>query len=133
MTDFRVELQGADRLMRILEKADSSDTLDELKQAVTGTAQTVLKESQRIVPVDKGTLKASGQVKEPKVDADGIEVEITYGGAASKYAAIVHEDMSARHKDGQTAKYLEIPAEAAAPTFVRSVMQRYARNLRRTR
>lgn len=128
--DVRVELEGADRLARIFEKATASSTINDLKDAMRGTAQEVLDESQRIVPVDKGTLKDSGTVKEPVVDANGIEVEITYGGAASKYAFFVHEDLSARHKDGKTAKYLEIPAEAAAPTFVRTVMQRYARNLR---
>lgn len=127
-----VELEGADRLARVFQQATASDTINELKQAVTGTAATVLDESQKIVPVDFGTLKGSGMVKEPKVDSRGIEVEITYGGAAAPYAGYVHENMNARHKDGKTAKYLEIPVEAARPTFVRSVMQRYAARLRRT-
>lgn len=128
--DVSVTLEGADRLARVFQKATDSGTINDLKDALRGTAQEVLNESQRIVPVDKGTLKDSGTVKEPVTDATGVEVEITYGGAASKYAFFVHENMNARHKDGQTAKYLEIPVEAAKPTFVRSVMQRYARNLR---
>jgi metal-sulfur cluster biosynthetic enzyme len=127
-----VELEGADRLARVFERATSAGAIDELKQAITATAATVLDESLKIVPVDLGALKGSAMVKEPKVDATGIEVEITYGGPSAPYAGIVHEDMKARHKDGKTAKYLEIPVEAARPTFVRSVMARYARNLRRT-
>lgn len=131
--DVKVELVGADRLARVFDQATSSGTINELKQAMTGTAATVLDESQKIVPVDLGTLKGSGMVKEPVVDNDGIEIEISYGGAASKYAWYVHENMNARHRDGKSAKYLEIPVEAAAPTFVRSVMQRYAARLRSTR
>lgn len=131
--DVRVELEGADRLARVFDKATASDTVNYLKQAMSGTADAVLLESSKIVPVDKGTLKDSGTVKEPVVDQDGIEVEITYGGAASKYAFYVHEDMNANHKDGQTAKYLEIPVQAAARTFVTDVMRRYAARLRSTR
>lgn len=130
--EVRVELEGAERLARMFQKATSSDTLRELEQAVFGTANAVLNESKKIVPVDTGTLKDSGRVERPKVDSDGIEVEITYGGAASDYALIVHENMNARHQDGKTAKYLEIPVKAAEATFVKDVLGRYARNLRDT-
>jgi len=129
--DVRFELKGADRLARLFEKAVASDTVNDLKQAVYGTAEAVMNESKRIVPVDTGTLKDSGRVEQPKMSADGIEVELTYGGAASKYAFFVHEDMNARHADGKTAKYLEKPVKAAEDTFVKDVMARYARNLRR--
>lgn len=125
-----VKLVGADKLANLYGRATASGTVNELKQAIHGTAQEVLAESQKIVPVDLGTLKASGQVKEPKVSADRISVEITYGGAASKYALFVHEDMKARHRDGKTAKYLEIPAVAARASFIRGIMERYVRNLR---
>lgn len=130
--DVRVELEGADRLARMFKKATDSGTIRDLEQAVFGTANAVLNESKKIVPVDTGTLKDSGRVERPKVDEDGIEVEITYGGAASRYALIVHENMNARHADGKSAKYLEIPVKAAEATFVKSVLGRYARNLRRT-
>lgn len=129
--NFRVELEGAERLARMFEKATDSGTIRDLEQAVHGTANTVLNESKKIVPVDKGTLKDSGRVERPKVDGDGVEVEIGYGGAASDYALIVHENMNARHADGKSAKYLEIPVKAAETTFVKDVLRRYARNLRR--
>jgi len=128
--DVRVKLEGADRLAALFDKATSSGTIKDLSQAVFGTANDVLNESKKIVPVDTGTLKDSGKVERPKVDSDGIEVEISYGGSASEYALIVHEDMKARHDNGQSAKYLEKPVKAAQRTFVSDVARRYARNLR---
>lgn len=128
--DVKVEFQNLDKLQKLFENATTSGTMNDLKQAMKGTAEAVLNESKKIVPWDTGTLKDSGRVEDPVVDSNGIEVEISYGGAASKYAGIVHENMNARHKDGTSAKYLEIPVMAAQDTFVKDVMARYARNLR---
>ena len=78
--------------------------------AVEAAAELIFDESQRLVPVDTGALKASG-----KVSRDGLTAAISYGeeDAAGRggrdtavYAPIVHERMDVHHPHGQ-AKYLE--------------------------
>ena len=130
--DVSVELEGADRLAALFQKVERVGQENALKEAMFAEATTVLNESKKIVPVDLGTLKRSGEVEPPKVDSSGVEVSITYGGAASEYAAIVHEDMTARHKNGQSAKYLEKPFMAHRNKFVRNVTERVAHYLRRS-
>jgi hypothetical protein len=67
--------------------------------------------SQREVPVDTGILKNSGILSRPFLDGTDLVVEISYGGAAADYALTVHEDLNARHNEGQKAKYLEDPVK----------------------
>ncbi len=59
--------------------------------------------SQIRCPVDSGTLRDSAVIKS---DATKYEVTVGYGGAASKYALIQHENMQYHHDVGQP-KYLE--------------------------
>lgn len=128
--DFSFELEGADSLARLFTKVSEVGQTNALKEAMYAEAATVLEESKRIVPVDLGDLKRSGTVEAPTVSGDQIEVAITYGGEASEYALIVHEDMNARHKDGQSAKYLEKPFMAHQDKFVRNVTMRVAQYIR---
>lgn len=87
----------------------------------------IMAQSEPLCPVDTGTLKASGYVQPPEIIEGGqtIRVEIGYGGPAAKinpktgqsadgYALFVHENLEAHHPVG-TAKYLEIPFNAAKP------------------
>ena len=67
--------------------------------------------SQREVPVDTGILKNSGVLSKPYFYGGSLVVDISYGGAASDYAIIVHEDMEARHNEGTKAKFLEDPVK----------------------
>lgn len=59
--------------------------------------------SQALCPVDSGTLKNSCVIEE-----SGDHIIVGYGGAASSYAAIQHENLQFHHEVGQ-AKYLEQP------------------------
>jgi len=129
--DVKIELDGADKLDRLFREATGPEQFKAISTAMFSEAQAVLNESKKIVPVDLGTLKSSGAVSKPRVVDGAVEVEISYGGAASKYALIVHEDPTANHKPGKTYKYLEIPVMAAREKFVRAVMVRYAAYLRR--
>ena len=70
----------------------------------------IFRKSQRIVPVDKGFLRVSGVVE----SGPGVAF-IGYGGPAASYALYVNEDPEARHKDGKTYKFLEIPFTEALP------------------
>lgn len=73
-------------------------------------ANQVLRESQSLVPVETGALKASGRV-ESHMNMKGISVSVAYGARdarnSSRYAVYVHEDLNAFHPHG-TAKFLEI-------------------------
>lgn len=60
--------------------------------------------SQALCPVENGVLKNSCVIEEYDD-----HVIVGYGGAASAYAAIQHENMAYHHDVGQ-AKYLEQPA-----------------------
>lgn len=77
-----------------------------LKGAVKGlkiTAQNILGESQKLVPVDAGTLQKSGAIK---VDSQNLIAQISYN---TPYALKQHEDATLNHPKGGEAKYLERP------------------------
>lgn len=86
-------------------------------------AEGILAQSKPLVPVDTGSLRASGYVEMPEIDANKVTVAFGYGGPASiknpktgeptdTYAIYVHENLDAHHKVGM-AKFLEIPFNAA--------------------
>jgi hypothetical protein len=87
---------------------------DAAKRALADTAVKVLLDSQELVPVDTGALKASGAISEVKETNDGYEVVISYN---TDYAARVHEDLDANHPHGGQAKYLEVPFHQAGETL----------------
>lgn len=60
----------------------------------------VLDDSNRLVPLDEGTLERSGRVTDNGVDT----VAVSYDTA---YAVRQHEDMNLRHPNGRQAKFLE--------------------------
>lgn len=61
----------------------------------------VLAESNKIVPLDEGTLERSGRVVR-----NGLEGAVTYD---TVYARRQHEELTWKHLPGRSAKYLEIP------------------------
>jgi hypothetical protein len=126
-----IVFEGLDRLQRVIANATSPAQQEALAHAITGSAQEVLKQSRKIVPVDTAALKNSGRVENLKMSSTMISIEITYGGAAKQYARVVHEDMTANHPRGGTAKYLEIPVMANRKKFFKSIIGRYARYFRK--
>lgn len=71
-------------------------------------AKFLLEKSLEIVPVDTGRLYRSGTVNKNRT-GQGRRTVATVKYKAP-YAIYVHEDLTARHKPGKTAKYLERPA-----------------------
>jgi hypothetical protein len=65
----------------------------------------LLRQSLKVVPVDTGALKNSGRLHITG-SGFGTIVWIEYG---MNYAIYVHENMSARHKPGKIAKFVETP------------------------
>ncbi len=89
------------------------------------------------VPVDLGTLRASGMVDPPVIEGATISVRLSFGGAAAAYALAVHEypsghnppswDKAAEvtfHPEGRGPKYLEIPLREAAEDMAGRLAQK---------
>lgn len=74
-------------------------------QGVTLAAEHVLGESTKVVPIEEGTLSASGKT-DAQMDGDVAVGAVSYD---TPYAARQHEEMGWRHDAGRTAKYLERP------------------------
>lgn len=99
-------------------------------QALRIEAEVIMTRSKaEFVPVDLGTLRSSGRVRQSKFRPGGdIEVELSFGGAAAPYALIQHEELRFRHKVGE-AKYLEKPVMAAIPGMNDRLAKRIAAGL----
>ncbi len=74
----------------------------------------IMKEAQAITPVKEGILVNSGLVMLPEITEDGVSVTLGFGGAASDYAAIQHEEESYYHDPPTQYKFLEKPFVEAA-------------------
>lgn len=79
----------------------------------------VLERSRRYVPIEEGTLERSGRVTDNGTDT----VAISYD---TPYAVKQHEDMTLRHPNGRSAKYLE-RALAESRNEVAKLIQRAVR------
>uniref|UniRef100_A0A6M3K492 Putative capsid protein n=1 Tax=viral metagenome TaxID=1070528 RepID=A0A6M3K492_9ZZZZ len=63
------------------------------------------RESQKVVPIDTGTLKNSAYTRHV---GEGIKTIVMIG-YTTAYGIFVHENLKAQHKEGKQAKYLEDP------------------------
>ncbi|MEU9141708.1 hypothetical protein AB0D33_38210 [Streptomyces sp. NPDC048404] len=66
-------------------------------------AEHLLAASRARVPIEEGTLERSGVVS---VDESSLTAAVSFD---TPYAVRQHEDLTARHDSGRTAKYLERP------------------------
>ena len=100
---------SADDIARNLDRF--TDRLrDQLADGLEDLVEHIGEESQRICPIEEGTLVKSMTTK---VDRGELKAGIGYGsGAAAPYATRQHEDTSLSHDAGRSAKYLEIPLVA---------------------
>lgn len=112
----RVKLDGIDKLERVLRNLDRI-TQNALANALTVEAEAIMANSKKYhVPVDTGTLRASGRVMPPEIKGGVVSIELGYGGAASAYALPVHElpDETNWTQAYSGSKYLERPVVNAA-------------------
>ena len=77
-------------------------------------------DSMRRTPVDTGTLKASHETSLPSYRGDFLEVTISVGGAAKKYAVPVHERLDVKHPNGE-AKFLQNAVDERADSMLTSI------------
>jgi hypothetical protein len=122
--NVKIDLTGDKELKAALKKAEDLGPLL-LDRALYLEALDIFEASQVLVPVRDGILKGSGVVEPPKDHT----VLIGYGGAAKKYAVIVHEDMKAQHANPTVAKYLEIPFVEAQKGLQRRLSQQIGKDL----
>lgn len=101
-----IRVEGTRELTRALVRAGAL-AMDALASAVFEEQSAIMTASQSLVPVDLGTLKASGTVLPPVVRGDVVECDAGYGGAAAAYALVQHEGLFT-HTVGER-KYLERP------------------------
>ena len=95
---FKVDTKAFEKDLDALAKAGSQGGIAKVVQA----AENVMTVAKLRTPVDTGTLRSSGLVTK----VSDTRVELSFGGAASAYAAIVHENLTSYHPVGQ-AKFLE--------------------------
>lgn len=67
---------------------------DALEEAAVVEAERIMERAKQRVPVDLGTLRASGTVLPPRREGGQVVVTIGFGGAAAPYAIAVHEGRS---------------------------------------
>jgi hypothetical protein len=106
--NITLEFQGIDAFGTRLRDA-SDRILRAAGAALYQEVEGVMTASKALVPVDLGVLRDSGFVTLPDRDQDGISVTMGYGGAASAYAVVQHEDLTLTHPNGGEAKFLEKP------------------------
>lgn len=119
------KLKGQKKMAQKL-KAIADKAPDKAAGALRMEAEMIMTDSKRnFVPVDLGTLRSSGKVDEPKRRGKTIEIEMSFGGAASPYAEAVHEHPSTASPPtwkgavvtfspaGRGPKYLEKPMRQA--------------------
>ena len=103
--------------------------LSAIEQAIQNglreVAEEVLAESNKLAPIDEGTLRKSGHV-----DVEDLQANISYetpNRAKSKkrypYILRQHEDMKLRHATGQ-AKFLESAADASRARALQTMARR---------
>lgn len=112
-TPFRLSGTGIVDLTSLVPKVTAAIQRAAAAQ-LTVEAEQIIAKSKEIVPLDQGILRASASVGQPEVTPDSVSIRMGYGGAASAYSIVQHENPFFTHAEGRTWKYLERPALDAA-------------------
>ena len=118
-----VELVGDRELLRFF-KESPEESARMFSAAMYEEATEAFGQSQELVPVRYGILRASGFVSAPKMVGSRSETTISYGGAAAPYAAHVHEITKYRHDAPTRSKFLSHPLERRFPVLGERLKQR---------
>lgn len=100
------ELKNLNKLIATIERKFGGLGKSQAGRALRSVGEVWMTEAKKRTPVDTGILRSSGHVVGPEVSGDAITVTLVFGGPAASYAIYVHENLTARHKVGQS-KYLE--------------------------
>lgn len=123
---YRADIQAQTKVIQDAIRSAIKGIEDVTPEAMIFGLQPAFDESQILVPVDTGVLKASGFLKAAKTPT-GISVAMGYGlGGRPPYAAHVHERLDIPHKAPTQAKFLE----AAANKHINKFLPRVVRHIR---
>lgn len=120
---FSFEVRGLVQMEQALRRIQNQFK-DEIPRALREEGERIMTISkQEFVPVDTGNLRASGTVSDARRVGRDVVVDLFFGGPAAPYALEVHENVDAGHRVG-SAKYLEIPLNAAIPGMLNRISRR---------
>ena len=111
---FSIEVRGIDKVLNNIKNL-TGDIQHELAAALYQEAQELITEAKQEVPVDLGTLRASGYVEPPITEGTKITVQCGFGGPAAPYALYVHEGTGPAVGHGQY-----MPPKGALEQWARS-------------
>ncbi len=131
---IRFAFKGGPELARKLSQLGSAAPLV-AAESLYQSATDIMGRSQTLVPVETGTLRASGFVALPSIQGSQVEVRLGYGGPARHYALAVHENPRAGKTGGKSPsghpykrwaktgqwKYLETPVKEGANAIVETL------------
>ena len=124
---FHINIQGIPFLSKILGAAQKPDFMTMVAQGVYEEASHIMLEAKRRVPLDEGTLRRSGIINPPEVHGTSWTLTMGFGGAASAYALVQHENLTFNHRAGRSAKYLENPVIEDLGFFQDNLAKRVAK------
>lgn len=113
MLKVELELKGREEMERAMRVLGEKGTTA-MGASLFAEGQRVMNAAKGLAPVQTGVLKTSGLVLLPEITSDGVSVTLGFGGAASDYAEVQHEELSYYHKPPTQAKFLEQPLLEAA-------------------
>lgn len=107
-----VTIKGTDAVLKAL-RLLGANAPKAMGAALYQEGNDILRAAKAITPVDTGVLKGSGFVNLPVHSGSAVSVTLGFGGAASAYAEVQHEELSYYHTPPTQAKYLEQPFHEA--------------------
>lgn len=125
---FSLEIEGFKEIFKKMGLIEA-ELLKGAQKGLRDTAEDILGESQKLVPVDTGTLQKSGTVQ---YNEDKTIATISY---STPYALKQHEDLSLKHNTSKNenaqAKYLERPFNEKKGELETNIGEQMTRILRK--
>lgn len=127
---FEIGVEGGDDFTQKIQLALQA-TIQSLIPPMVQEAETIIGHAKEIVPLDLGPLRASADEVGINVDEGEYSATVSFGfgGQASHYSIIQHENPFFRHAPGRTWKYLENPTLAAIEGMEQRLASGAASNL----
>lgn len=97
MAEIKVEIDDS-ALQRVIANGRKlgATSLERIRNTVAGVADKILARAIEKAPTDSGVLKRSG-TSETRLSGNGLTATVSFGGMASKYAEVQHENPELTH------------------------------------
>jgi len=123
MKTIEVSVTGAHNVLAAILK-DTKTAIPVIARAMNEFSEETMVECKKIVPHDDGVLENSGFVKPVVIDGNDIHQTIGFGGQAKAYAEEQHENLTYKHPNGRSAKYLERPVARSRKGYAKRLALR---------